>query len=233
MSLMQFIKDHFMHVLPILLSGAFGIAIIAERVKTLLMVYPMKDMHGFFDRIREMVYAGRTADAVALCDQHQSKPVAKVVKGALLRAHLPENLVEHGIELAVGEASQAIKKRTAFLATIANVATLLGLFGTIVGLISSFEAVGHADPQQKSALLAAGISTAMNATMMGLGVAIPCMIAFSFLMNVSNRLVSELEHAGIRVMDLLKQRYYIAESFESDAPMTNGKDTVAPARRAA
>ena len=138
MNLMEFIKEHFIHVLPILLAGGFAISIMVERAKTLLMVYPMKDSHGFFDRIREMVYAGRTAEAVALCDQHKSQPVAQVVKGGLLRAHLPENLVEHGIELAVGEASQAIKKRTAFLATIANVATLLGLFGTIAGLISSF-----------------------------------------------------------------------------------------------
>ena len=62
------------------------------------------------------------------------------------------------------------------------------------------------------ALLAAGISTAMNATMMGLAVAIPCMVAFSFLMSQSNRLVSEVEQAAIRVMDLLKQRYYCAQS---------------------
>jgi len=127
-------------------------------------------------------------------------------------AHQPEPLIESTLEISIHEAQQAIQKRTAFLSTIANVATLLGLFGTIAGLISSFEAVGAADPQQKSALLAAGISTAMNATMMGLAVAIPCMVAFSFLMSQSNRLVSEVEQAAVRVLDLLKQRYYSAQA---------------------
>jgi biopolymer transport protein ExbB/TolQ len=121
-------------------------------------------------------------------------------------------LIENGLQLATHEATAAIQKRTSFLATIANVATLLGLLGTIAGLIASFEAVGHADPQQKSALLAAGISTAMNATMMGLGVAIPCMVAFSFLMNSTNRLIGDIDQAAIRVMDILKQRYYQAEA---------------------
>jgi biopolymer transport protein ExbB/TolQ len=101
------------------------------------------------------------------------------------------------------------------LATIANVATLLGLFGTIAGLVQSFEAVGHADAQQKSALLSAGIATAMNATMLGLGVAIPCMIAFSFLMNRSNRLVADLEESSVQITDALKQRFYASEFIEN------------------
>src|SRR6185437_59782 len=149
---------------------------------------------------------------ISHCDRYQEKPVAQVVKQGLLRAHQPETLVEHGLQIAIGEATQTVQKRTTFLATIANVATLLGLFGTIAGLIASFDAVGHADPQQKSALLAAGISTAMNATMMGLAVAIPCMVAFSFLMNRTTKLIVDIDSSAIRTLDILKQRYYSAES---------------------
>jgi biopolymer transport protein ExbB/TolQ len=111
----------------------------------------------------------------------------------------------------VSRATQAIQRRTQFLATIANVATLLGLFGTIAGLIASFQAVGSADAQQKAALLATGISTAMNATMLGLGVAIPCMVAFSFLMNRTNRLIAEVDQSAVQALDVLKQRFYSAE----------------------
>ena len=68
-------------------------------------------------------------------------------------------------------------------------------------MIESFSAVGHADPQQKAALLANGISTAMNATMLGLGVAVPCMIVFSFFINRANQLISELDEAGLTVLD--------------------------------
>ena len=218
----EFIRSNFWHVFPILLAGTFATAIMIERTRALFQVYPIKNPEAFFEKLTELVIAGKLGEAIGLCDKYPLKPSAKVCKQALLRAHQPENLIENGIELAVGEATQAISKRTTFLATIANVATLLGLFGTIAGLINSFEAVGHADPQQKSALLAAGISTAMNATMMGLAVAIPCMVAFSFLINRTNRLIAEVDHAAIKTLDILKQRYYAAE-FEALNPSYDSK----------
>ena len=222
---MQFLRDSFLHVAPILIAGFVAIAIIAERARALFQVYPIKDPQAFFDKISDLIMAGKTSEAIQLCDRQTGKPAAQVVKQALLRAHQPESLIENGLQLAVGDATQAISKRTSFLATIANVVTLLGLVGTIAGLIHSFEAVGHADPQQKSALLAAGISQAMNATMLGLGVAIPCMVAFSFLMNKSNRLIAEVEHSAIRSLDILKQRYYAAEtaSINADSDHESGK----------
>ncbi len=212
MGFFQFVRDHMIHAAPLLIAGVIALAIIIERTRALYQVYPVKDIHGFFDKLTDLVMAGKLGEAVSLCDKYPTKPTAQVAKQALLRAHQPENLIEQGIELAVGETTSAIQKRTSFLATIANVATLLGLFGTIAGLIHSFEAVGHADPSQKSALLAAGIATAMNATMLGLGVAIPCMIAFSFLMNKTNRMIQDIDHSAVKVLDILKQRYYAAES---------------------
>ena len=217
----EFIRTSFWHVAPILIAGAFAAAIIVERTQALFLKYPINDSQGFFDKITDLVLHGKLPDAVALCDRYQDKPAARVMKQALLRAHQPESLIEHGLHIAVSDATKAIQKRTVFLATIANVATLLGLFGTIAGLIQSFEAVGHADAQQKSALLAAGISTAMNATMLGLAVAIPCMVAFSFLMNRTNQLTGDIEQSAVRSMDILKQRYYAAE-FDALGDAQNG-----------
>ncbi len=208
----EFIRNNFWHVAPLLIAGAFAAAIIVERVRALFQVYPIRNSESFFEKITDLVMAGKLGDAIAVCDKYPNKPAAKVAKQALLRAHQPENLIEQGLTLAVGEATQVITRRTSFLSTIANVSTLLGLFGTIAGLIHSFEAVGHADPQQKSALLAAGISSAMNATMLGLAIAIPCMVAFSFLINRTNRLVAEVDHSAVRTLDILKQRYYAAET---------------------
>ncbi len=218
------IGQNLMHVLPIILCAVFAGGIILERIKALFKTYPIENSIAFFEKIQELVLAGKTADAIALCDRLQEKPAAKVVKAGILRAHQPEGLIEHGLQLAMTDAQTVIQKRTAFLATIANVVTLLGLFGTIAGLIHSFEAVGHADPQQKSALLAAGISTAMNATMMGLAVAIPCMVAYSFLMNRTNRLLSEIETSAVKVMDILKQRYFAAEQELFHAPYQSQTD---------
>lgn len=214
MNMLEFLRDHFWHAFPILVAGAFAVAIIAERIRSVFFHYPMKDVPGFFDRISQSILTGQTAQAIAHCDAQPSKPLANIVKAALLRAHLPDSMIQHGIEYALNEASQLIRKRTAYLATIANIATLLGLFGTIAGLIHSFEAVAHADPQQKSALLSAGIATAMNATMLGLGVAIPAMVFFSFIMNRSNRLLGELENGAVRTLEVIKQRFYSSEFSE-------------------
>ena len=211
MDLIEFIKTSFWHVAPILAVGAFGLAIIIERARALFLVYPVQDPQAFFDKLADLVLGGKLGDAIALCDRLHAKPAARVVKQALLRAHQPEPLIEHGLQIAVGDAVKAIHRRTSFLATIANVATLLGLFGTIAGLITSFEAVGHADPQQKATLLAPGISQAMNATMLGLAVAIPCMLAFSFLMNRTNNLTADVEQSAVKAMDILQQRFYAAD----------------------
>ncbi len=208
----EFIRASFWHVSPILVASVVAVAIIVERTKALYSSYPIKDMDGFFERVGLLVAGGKIADAIAVCDKFPLKPAAQVTKQGLLRSHQPEELIESGLAIEVGKAAQIIQGRTAFLSTIANVATLFGLFGTIAGLIHSFQAVGHADAQQKSALLAAGISQAMNATMLGLAVAIPCMIAFALLANRTNRLIADVDGSAVRVLDVLRQRCYSAES---------------------
>lgn len=225
---LEFIKTSFWHVSPILAAAVIAVAIVIERTRALYSAYPIKDMEGFFERVGMLVSNGKIADAVAVCDKFPLKPAAQVTKQGLLRAHQPEELIESGLTIEVGKAAQVIQNRTAFLSTIANVATLFGLFGTIAGLIHSFQAVGHADPQQKSALLAAGISQAMNATMLGLAVAIPCMVAFSLLASRTNKLIAEVDSAAVRVLDLLRLRCYAAES---EAVKPNGHDREEGAER--
>ena len=223
-TMLKFISENFIHVMPILLCGAIAILISIERFIALVYSYPMDSFDSFFDRLRLLVMRDSFQDAIALCDVYRSKPAARIARVGLMRAHQPESLIENGLHIAVGEATEKIQARTAFLATIANVATLFGLFGTIVGLVQSFEAVGSAAAQQRSAMLAAGISTAMNATMMGLGVAIPTMIIYAVLMSRTNKLNAQIDQSAIRTMDLLQQRYFATETtageniFHNDPP---------------
>lgn len=209
-SIFRFCIENFTHVAPILISGALGIVIMLERYVALTMSYPMSNMDGFFERLRQLVMKDQVNDAIALCERYRGKPAARIVREGLMRAHQPENLIESGLEIVISEATERIQSRTSFLGTIANVATLFGLLGTIIGLVQSFEAVGSANAQQRSALLANGISTAMNATMLGLGVAIPCMIAYAYLMSRTNKLVAEIEQSALRTLDILRQRYFSA-----------------------
>src|ERR1700761_7786268 len=132
--MLRFIQEHFVHVAPILLVGIVAVAIAVERFRALLYVYPMQGAGTFFDTIRTMVLTDRIAEALVICDRNRGKPVACVIREGLMRAHQPEAMVEHGLEIAVSEANDRIRARTGFLSTIANVSTLLGLLGTILGL---------------------------------------------------------------------------------------------------
>jgi biopolymer transport protein ExbB/TolQ len=109
---------------------------------------------------------------------------------------------------------------------VANVATLLGLLGTIHGLIQSFQAVSFADPSQKQTLLAQGISTSMNTTALGLFVAIPVMIVFSILHSRQNKLLEEVEEIGAKTVDLLISRNY--EAFDEKSAFPTGPVPASP-----
>lgn len=210
MNVLDFIRTNFVHAFPILVCAGFAVLIIVERYMSLYMKFPHLD-GAFFKELGDKILKGDLQGALRLCDGQSASPYSRIARAAIDRANLPDESVESGIQIVLQETTESLTKRTQFLSTLANVTTLLGLFGTVAGLIASFEAVGQADPQQKSAMLAAGIATAMNATMMGLGVAIPCMIAFSILMNRTNRLIAELEHAAVKVADIMKLRLFGSE----------------------
>ena len=112
----DFIRTSFWHVAPILLVAAFALAITIERVRALYMAYPLQNAQGFFDRITDLVLSGKMGEAVSMCDRYPQKPVVSVVKQGLLRAHQPEALIENGLQLTVGESTQKVQRRTAFLA---------------------------------------------------------------------------------------------------------------------
>ena len=90
---------------------------------------------------------------------------------------------------------------------LGNVATLTGLLGTITGMIHSFAAVAFANPAEKAALLAQGISEAMNCTAYGLIVAIPALLGYAILQNRANVLAEDLNHAGLKVFNWLSFSY--------------------------
>ncbi len=207
MGFFEFLKGNLLHVLPNLGLAAAAIVIIFERVHALYKRYVVENEDQLLQQVRSTIIKDGPDAARQVVAAVKHTPIGTVLDEALVRASLPEEMIRDGIQIQIGRLSKLIQKKTGFLSMIANVATLIGLFGTILGLISSFEAVAHADPQQKATLLSNGIAVAMNATMLGLGIAIPCMIAYSILMNRSNKLVSDLEDAGLLVIDALRSRF--------------------------
>lgn len=105
------------------------------------------------------------------------------------------------------EESSRVEKRIGFLSMFANVATLMGLLGTVSGLIQSFAGIANANPAQKSIILSEGISTAMNTTAYGLIVAVPALIMYAVLQNRANRLTDDLNKSALRIFISLTCKY--------------------------
>jgi biopolymer transport protein ExbB len=113
--------------------------------------------------------------------------------------------VEYAMEEGLLEALPAIERRTPYLATFANIATLLGLLGTIIGLIAAFTAVANADPSEKANLLSQSISIAMNTTAFGLMAAIPLLLVHSYLQDKTNAIVDNLEIAVVKFLNFVER----------------------------
>lgn len=111
--------------------------------------------------------------------------------------------IEYAMEEGLLEILPNIERRTPYLATFANIATLLGLLGTIIGLIAAFTAVANADPSEKATLLSQSISIAMNTTAFGLMVAIPLLLVHSILQSKTSAIVESLEIAVVKFLNLM------------------------------
>jgi len=115
----------------------------------------------------------------------------------------PSHEIQNAIdELALRELPR-IQRRTHYLSLFANIATLLGLLGTIFGLQEAFGALAAADPSQKATVLARGIAIAMNTTALGLLIAVPCMVLFSILGAKANSLIEEIDESSVRLLNFL------------------------------
>ena len=130
-------------------------------------------------------------------------PAAQVVQAVLEVTDLDEARLQSAAEDAAALAMPPLTRRLAHLNVLANIATLVGLLGTITGLITAFQAVGAADPSQRSAFLAGGISMALNATAFGLLVAIPTLMTQGFLVGLVEGIAEQVEESGIRVIRAL------------------------------
>ena len=189
---------------PILLVLALGLAIALER-----FLYIMKTQ-GTTNKVwRQLVPMLKAQDyeRATKLTQSISTPLSTVLNYGFARttANTSREKIEAAMEEGMMEVLPELQQRTHYLATFANIATLLGLLGTIIGLIQAFTAVAGADPADKAELLSASISVAMNTTAFGLVVAIPLILMHSFLASKTARLVDNLEMAAVKCLNLISK----------------------------
>lgn len=221
--LMKFAVDYYIIDACIGLMGLFGIALIVERSKALYFDYSL-DADKFMAKVMKLVEEDKVDEAITYCAANEKKPLAHVVKRILERSDRDDQAIDQSLDIAASEVAPGLSRNLGYLAMTSNVVTLIGLFGTVVGLIMSFKAVSFADPSQKQTLLADGISLAMHATAAGLMVAIPVMIFYSFLHARQGKLFSEIDRCAGKLIEQLKSRDFVAFNVAGAYPTTVGTE---------
>jgi len=196
---------HFMHgggvfMWIIFFCWAIGIAICMERFLKLL-IYDI-DAPTLMNELQRYILTGDIQGAIKVCSGSRAL-LPKVLKNALKRSKHPTEQIQNAIDATALEVIPKLEQRLNYLSLIANISTLLGLLGTIYGLIQSFSAVANVDPAQKSELLSKGIALAMNTTALGLISAISIMILHSFLSSKSEKIINGIDEYSVKMLDLL------------------------------
>jgi len=204
-SIVNFFVQGGAFMFPILLVAAVGAAIAVERYITLTRQgarnraawarYEPALMRGEFDKAREMTSKDDTVISRLLS-------IGLALQGSVRR----RDDVEKAMEESMMESIPLLQKRTHYLATFANLATLLGLLGTVSGLIHAFAAVATVNPAEKANLLSASISEAMNCTAFGLVTAVPLLFLHALLQTKTTELIDGIETASVKFLNALAAR---------------------------
>ena len=201
----RFFQDggHFMY--PIAFVAVLGVAIAIERYVYLTIVRARN--RALWQEVEPLLGQGNFKQAAQVASQSGSA-IGQILSYGLARvqgARTRED-VEKAMEESLMGILPKLEKRTHYLATFANLATLLGLLGTVMGLISAFGAVATVNPAEKANLLSASISVAMNCTAFGLMTAVPLLVIHSVIQTKATELVDSLEMASVKFLNSITER---------------------------
>ncbi len=187
---------------PILIVFAVGAAIALERYITLTIVTTKNQ--SLWTKVQPALVEGDFEKARELTSEDDST-ISRLLSMGLARqgAVRRREDIEIAMEESMMEIIPQLEKRTPYVALASNIATLLGLLGTIMGLIEAFTAVANANPAEKADLLSASISVAMNTTAFGLIVAIPLLVTNTVLMAKTSNIIDSLEMASVKALNVI------------------------------
>ena len=200
-TLTEFVKRGGPFMIMNIICLAVVVAIIVERAIYFLGRGQINSK-AFLEQIKRLLAANNLDRAKKLCEA-TTAPVARVAKAGLARVHKGEAAVAQAIEETMIDVTPEVKTRIGALWSLANIATLLGLLGTVGGMINIFKAVAFAKPQDKQSLLSSGIAEAMYNTAMGLFIAVVCMVAHLILSAAAKRVLGDLESFSLRLENML------------------------------
>lgn len=190
--LVTFFQHGGVFMYPIAAVLVLALAITVERF--LFLRRTEKENRALWTAVQPLLVRGELADAERVVKDSDTA-IGRILSNGIAQSLFDNKRseVEIATEEGLMEVLPAIEKRTHYLATFSNMSVLLGLLGTVIGLIGAFAALGNADPTEKADLLSAGISEAMNCTAFGLMVAIPSLMIHAYLQSRTTALVDGLE----------------------------------------
>lgn len=183
----------------------FALAVVSERLFVLLFRLRIND-RAFLSAIEKLVMAGNFERAIKLCTSQEGAAVPRVVRAALANARSGAAAVTSSVDEAMTEVTPQITRRAGILWGIANLATLIGLVGTVWGLMDSFAAIALAKPDEKSVQLTQGIAHAMSNTFFGLAIAVTCVFFHMILSVLVKNVLDGVDHSAIRIENILAKR---------------------------
>ena len=200
----KFFQDCGLFIYPSLLIMALGVAIAIERF--VFLSRARSENRKTWAEVLPVLQRGQFKDAQSMTSRSDAA-VGRIVNYGLTRMQSPGRREDFDAAMEEGmmEIVPRLEKRTHYIATFANVITLVGLLGTIIGLIKGFTAVAQVNPAEKAEMLSASISIAMNNTAFALMVAIPFLLIHSFLQAKTSEIVDGLEAAKISFLNLVQR----------------------------
>ncbi|MCK6430921.1 MAG: MotA/TolQ/ExbB proton channel family protein [Burkholderiaceae bacterium] len=203
-TVVKFFQDSGLFIYPSILIMALGLAVAIERF--IFLRRARSENRRLWERMLPLLQGGKLDKVEAVAAKSEAA-IGKIVAHGIERLKIPHRRedVDAAMEEGMMEIVPRLEKRTHYIATFANVITLVGLLGTIIGLIKAFTAVANVNPAEKAELLAASISIAMNNTAFALMVAIPFLLIHAFLQARTSEIVDSLEAAKVSFLNLTQR----------------------------
>jgi biopolymer transport protein ExbB len=218
-SLAEFIREGGPAMYVNILFLAVSLAIIIERFIQLFFRFNV-NAATFMTQIEKLILTNNLERAVKLCNSAPHAALPRVIKAGLSRANRGAVAVASALEEAIMEVSPYLSKRVQSLWSLANIATLTGLIGTVFGLIGAFKAVAVAAPDQRQNVLTKSLAEAMNNTAFGLTIAVVCIVFHLILSGFVKKLTDDVEFNALRLENLLTRRAQ-GELNAAEAPRPN------------
>ena len=203
--------------------GAAGIAV--ERWIRIQFQYSINS-RAFMAKLKKYILSDNIDRAISLCNSKSQALLPKVLKSGLTRAKDSVNDIQNAIDEATLEVIPKLEARALYLPTLANLATLIGLFGTILGLIMAFKGGSEAvDAVQRQQFLQKAIAIAMHTTALGIFVAIPTLFVSAVLQSKINAIISDIDQYSVKLINLLSASQKMGRSgIQADDDAANSGD---------